>query len=84
MASISESEFKERFRKKEKIMETEIPLKGVPFRAGEILHEDGKRYGFRTNIHKKKIKQQDKELEGFSLIRKLAGHIMRILKGWTA
>jgi len=55
MASISESEFKERFRKKEKIMETEIPLKGVPFRAGVILHEDGKRYGFRTNIPKKKM-----------------------------
>jgi len=55
MASISESEFKERFRKKEKIMETEISLKGVPFRAGVILHEDGKRYGFRTNIPKKKM-----------------------------
>jgi len=54
MASISESEFKERFLKKEKIMETEISLKSVPFRAGVILHEDGQRYGFRTNIPKKK------------------------------
>jgi hypothetical protein len=55
MASISESEFKDEFREKEKIMETEISLKGVPFRAGVILHEDGKRYGFRTNIPKKKV-----------------------------
>jgi hypothetical protein len=55
MASIPESEFKENFRKKEKIMETEIPIKGVPFRAGVILHENGKRYGFRTNIPKKRI-----------------------------
>ena len=55
MASIPESEFKDEFREKEKIMETEIPLKGVPFRAGVILHEDGKRYGFRTNIPKKKM-----------------------------
>jgi len=55
MASIQESEFKEEFREKEKIMETEIPLKGVPFRAGVILHENGKRYGFRTNIPKKRI-----------------------------
>ena len=55
MASIPESEFKDEFREKEKIMETEISLKGVPFRAGVILHENGKRYGFRTNIPKKKV-----------------------------
>jgi hypothetical protein len=52
MESISKSDFKERFRDKEKITETEITLKGIPFRAGVILHENGKRYGFRTTIPK--------------------------------
>jgi len=49
MESIPESDFKE------KIMETEITLKGIPFRAGVILHESGKRYGFRTIIPKENI-----------------------------
>lgn len=64
MASIPESEFKEDFREKEKIVETEITLKGIPFRAGVILHEDEKRYGFRTNIPRKKIRDI-KEIAGF-------------------
>lgn len=55
MASIAESKFKDEFREKEKILETEISLKGVPFRAGVILHENGKRYGFLTNIPKEKL-----------------------------
>lgn len=55
MNSIPESDFKEEFRENEKIMETEIPLKGIPFRSGVILHENGKRYGFRTTIPKEKI-----------------------------
>ena len=36
-------------------METEITLKGIPFRAGVILNENGKRYGFRTTIPKENI-----------------------------
>ena len=55
MESIPESDFKEKFRDKEKIMETEITLKGIPFRAGVILNENGKRYGFRTTIPKENI-----------------------------
>ena len=55
MESIPESDFKEKFRDKEKIKETEITLKGIPFRAGVILNENGKRYGFRTTIPKENI-----------------------------
>jgi len=64
MAEIPKSDFKEKFREKEKIMETEIMLKGIPFRAGVILHENGNRYGFRTNIPKEKI-QDIREIAGF-------------------
>lgn len=56
MASIPESEFKEAFREKERIVETEITLKGVAFRAGVILNEEGKRYGFRTNVPEEKMR----------------------------
>jgi hypothetical protein len=55
MESIPVSDFKEKFRDKEKITETEITLKGIPFRAGVILHESGKRYGFRITIPKENI-----------------------------
>jgi hypothetical protein len=55
MESIPESDFKEKFRDKEKITETEITLKDIPFRAGVIMHENGKRYGFRTTIPKENI-----------------------------
>jgi hypothetical protein len=40
MESIPESDFKEKFR------ETEITLKDNLFRAGVIMHENGKRYGY--------------------------------------
>lgn len=52
MNDIPETEFVEEFREGEKIVETEISLKDVPFRAGVILNENGKRYGFRTTIPK--------------------------------
>lgn len=61
MEAIPEADFKEKFRENEKIVETEITLKGIPFRAGVILHESGKRYGFRTNIPRE-VMQSIKEI----------------------
>jgi hypothetical protein len=55
MESIPESDFTEELSEDEKIIEREMPLKDLPFRAGVILNENGKRYGFRTTIPKELI-----------------------------
>ena len=63
MASIPESKFNEEFRKNEEIAETKISLKGIPFRAGVILHKDGKRYEKKERTFKDRLRSKDDELK---------------------